>query len=207
MILLLIFGNTDAKVITKGQGWILIFCTFAYIIYTIYEERILKNSKIDKEIIKEVENKGKHKTNVILIYMILGILGLKFGSDFVVDNAVLIAKGWGLSERFIGMTIVSIGTGLPEMITGIIAARHNETDLLLGNISGSNILNLCLLIGLGAAITPLILTKGFNSSVLMLIAVTVLLQFIATTNEKNELDSKRGFMLIMVYIIYIFSMF
>ena len=133
-------------------------------------------------------------------------MGLKFGSDFVVNNSVLVAGRLGLSEKLIGMTIVSIGTGLPEIITGIIAARKDETDLLLGNISGSNIFNLTLLIGLAAIISPLVITKGFNSSLFVLIAITVLLQFISTVNEDSKLDSKKGFMLIMVYIIYILSM-
>ena len=137
--------------------------------------------------------------------MILGILGLKFGSDFVVDHSLEIARTFGLSEQFLGMTIIAVGTALPEIITGIIAARKNETDLLIGNISGSNILNLCLLIGLGAMIQPLTFSTEFNSSILILIATTVFLQLVATMSEKNELDKKRGILLIVVYFIYLFS--
>ena len=135
--------------------------------------------------------------------MIVGLLGLKFGADFIVDNAVSIAGKFGLSESFIGMTIIAVGTALPEIITGIISARRNETDLLLGNITGSNIVNLCLLIGLGAIINPLIFTTDFNISILLLIAITIFLQIIATKDEKNELDRKKGILLIIVYIIYI----
>ena len=104
------------------------------------------------------------------------------------------------------MTVVAVGTALPEIITGIIAARRNESDLLLGNITGSNILNLCLLIGLGAIINPLTFTTDFNSSILVLIVVTIYLQFVATINKNRELDRKRGILLIIVYIIYILSM-
>ena len=137
--------------------------------------------------------------------MILGIIGLKFGSDFVVDNSIIIAKNFGLSENFIGMTIIAVGTALPEIITGIIAAKRDETDLLLGNITGSNILNLCLLIGLGAVINPLIFSTDFNASIIFLIVITIALLLLATINKRSELDKKRGILLIIMYIVYIFS--
>lgn len=210
MLLLLFLGNTtklgETHIIDRWQGVILLLCTIAYIIYTIYEEKKLKNKQIDDEIIKDVKSKEIKSIFTIIIFLILGILGLKFGSDFVVDNSILIAERLGLSESFIGMTVVAIGTALPEIITGIISARRNETDLLLGNITGSNILNLCLLIGLGAVINPLRFTTDFNISILILISVTVYLQIIATINKNNELDRKRGILLIIVYIIYILCM-
>lgn len=180
---------------------VLLLCTFIYIIYTIYEEKKEKNEKIDGEIIKDVESKEMNSTFMIICYMILGILGLKFGSDFVVDNSILVAQNLGLSERFIGMTIIAAGTALPEIITGIIAAKRDETDLLLGNISGSNILNLCLLVGLGAIINPLTFDTNFNSSILILIIITVFLQLIATINKNSELDRKRGISLIIRFLI------
>ena len=210
MILLLFLGNTkmlgDVKVITRWQGVILLLCMVIYIIYSIYEEKKVKNEKIDEEIIKEVESKENYSVFMIVLYFILGILGLKFGADFVVDNSIIIAKDLGLSEGFIGMTIIAIGTSLPEIITGIISARKNETDLLLGNISGSNIINLCLLIGIGAVINPLTYAPEFNISILLLIGVTIFLQLLATINKNSELDRKRGILLIIVYFVYIFSM-
>ena len=178
----------------------------AYIIYSIYEEKKIHNEKIDEEIIKEVESKEHYSIGMIILYMILGILGLKFGADFVVDNSVIIATNLGLSERIIGMTIVAIGTALQEIIKGIISAKKDETDLLLGNISGSNIINLCLLVGIGAVISPLTFATDFNSALILLIVVTILLQLIAIFNKKSELDKKRGIILIIIYLIYIFTM-
>ena len=210
MILLLILGNTnkigDAHIITRWQGVLLLVCTILYILYTIYEEKQMNNQKIDEEIVKDVKSKERNSIVTILVFLVLGILGLKFGSDFVVDSSINIALLLGLSEQFIGTTIVAVGTALPEIITGIISARKNETDLLLGNISGSNILNLCFLVGLGAAINPLIFATDFNESILILIAVTMFLQLIATFNPKNVLNRKWGFLLIIVYIIYIWCM-
>ena len=175
MLLLLFLGNTEklgeAQTITRGQGVVLLLCTLAYILYTIYEEKKAKDKEFDEKMIKDVKSKENSSITRIIIYMVLGILGLKFGSDFVVDNAIIIAENFGLSERFIGMTIVAIGTALPEIITGIISAKRGEADLLLGNITGSNILNLCLLIGLGAVINPLTFATDFNGSLLILILV------------------------------------
>ncbi len=210
MLLLLFLGNTtklgETHIIDRWQGIVLLLCTVIYIIYTIYEEKKLKDKQMDDEIIKDVESKEVKSGWTIIAFFILGVLGLKFGSDFVVDNSILIAERLGLSERFIGMTIVAVGTALPEIITGIIAAKRNESDLLLGNITGSNIFNLCLLVGLGAIINPLTFTTDFNSSIFVLIVVTVYLQFMATLNKNSELDRKRGILLIIVYIIYILSM-
>ena len=207
MVLLLFLGNTSkfegAYTITRLQGFILILATIAYIVYTVYEERKLKDKNLDNQIIEEVVSKEKSSIYVILLYMVLGILGLKFGSNFVVDNSISIAESLGLSEKFIGMTIVAIGTSLPEIITGIIAARKNESDLLLGNITGSNILNLCLLIGLGAVINPLVITTDFNSSILILIIITLILELIANTNKNKVLDRKYGLLLIIAYFAYI----
>lgn len=210
MLLILFLGNTEKfgehQTITRNQGFILILCTLVYVLYTIYEEKKVKNEKIDEEIIKDVESKENCSAFEIIIYMILGILGLKFGSDLVVNNAVGIAGRVGISEKFIGMTIIAIGTALPETITGIISARRGETDLLLGNISGSNILNLCLLIGLGAVINPLIYASDFNISILILIAVTIFLQLLAIINRKSELSRGKGLILIIIYLLYIYSM-
>ena len=210
MILLLFLGNTnkvgDNHIITRGQGVILLFCTLAYIIFTIYEERAIKDKKIDEEIIKDVESKEEKSIFKIAIFLIVGILGLKFGSDFVVNSSISIATKLGLSEKFIGMTIVAIGTALPEIITGIIAGRKNETDLLIGNLTGSNILNLCLLIGLGAVINPLTFISDFNRSIIVLIVITYFLQWIARKNKKNELNRKVGIFMMIIYFIYMICM-
>lgn len=210
MILLLILVNTgklgEVETITRWQGVVLLLCTVIYILYTIYEERHLKNKNIEIEILEEVEEREEKSTIKIILFMILGTLGLKFGADFVVNNSVTVAGRIGLSERFVGMTIVAIGTALPEIITGVIAAKKNETDLLLGNVSGSNILNLCLLIGLGAVINPLTFSTDFNLSIIILLIITFLLQIFALLSRKSELDKKNGVILIAIYIIYVWSM-
>ncbi len=207
MVLLLILGNTNkvngVGIITRWQGVILLLCTLIYILYTIYEEKYVKNKNIDIEILEEVESKEESSVLKVILFMIIGALGLKFGADFVVDNSVAVASRVGLSERFIGMTIVAIGTALPEIITGVIAAKKDGTDLLIGNISGSNILNLCLLIGLGAIINPLSFASDFNMGIVILFIITIFIQEIAILSDRSELDRNKGLLLIAIYIVYI----
>ena len=207
MVLLLLLGNNQAQgqayTITRLEGIYLLFWTVLYIIYSIYEEKKLHNEKADEELIKSVEEREDHTISMIIAFIIVGILGLKFGADFVVDGATYIASALGLSEKFIGMTVVAVGTALPEIITGIISARQDETDLILGNITGSNIINLCLLIGIGATITPMTYSTDFNISIIFLIIVTLVLQMIAIINKKSELSRKRGLILVIIYFCYI----
>lgn len=212
IVLILFLGNTkklgEAGIISKWQGIVLLLCTVIYILYTIYEEKKIKDKKLDDRILKEVEEveiKSK-SVGVIILYTVLGLLGLKFGADFVVENSVLIAQSLGWSESFIGTTIVAAGTALPEIVTGIISAKRGETDLLLGNITGSNIINLCLLIGLGASISPLFFDAEFNRSLLILIAVTIILQLIGIFKKNRKINRLTGLILIFGYILYIYFM-
>ena len=201
ILLLLYFGNSND--IGKIQGIILVLCTIFYVVYTIYEEK--QNKELDKELIKEVENIELKENSIIIIilYIVLGLLGLKFGSDFVVNNATLIANDLGFSESFIGITIIAVGTALPEIITGIISAKKNENELFLGNIVGSNIINLTLLIGIGSVIKPIKYNIEFNFSLIFLILITIILQMIGIFNKKARINKTIGNIFILVYFAYI----
>lgn len=201
ILLLLYFGNSND--IGKIQGIILILCAIFYVVYTIYEEK--QNKELDKELIKEVENIELKENSIIIIilYIVLGLLGLKFGSDFVVNNATLIANNLGFSESFIGITIIAVGTALPEIITGIISAKKNENELFLGNIVGSNIINLTLLIGIGSVIKPIKYNIEFNFSLIFLILITIILQMIGIFNKKARINKTIGNIFILVYFAYI----
>ncbi len=203
MVLLAFFGYS--KTIDRWQGVILLVATIVYILYTIYEEKHSSSNERVEKPKKKIKEKNI-SLGKIIVFLILGLIGLKYGADFVVDNAVLIAKRFDLSEKFIGMTIIAIGTALPEIVTGIISARGGNTDLLLGNITGSVILNLCLLIGLGAVIQPLSFSFEYYLSLLVLLIVTIFLEYISMVNEKKELNGKVGVCLILLYAIYLVSM-
>ena len=201
ILLLLYFGNSND--IGKIQGIILVLCTIFYVVYTIYEEK--QNKELDKELIKEVKDLELKENSIIIIilYIVLGLLGLKFGSDFVVNNATLIANDLGFSESFIGITIIAVGTALPEIITGIISAKKNENELFLGNIIGSNIINLTLLIGIGSVIKTIKYNVEFNFSLIFLILITIILQMIGILNKKARINKTLGSIFILLYIGYI----
>lgn len=203
ILLLLYLGNSNE--INRLYGIILILCAIFYVVYTIYEEK--KNKELDKELIKEVKDLELKENSIIIIilYIVLGLLGLKFGSDFVVNNATLIANNLGFSESFIGITIIAVGTALPEIITGIISAKKNENELFLGNIVGSNIINLTLLIGIGSVIKPIKYNIEFNFSLIFLILITIVLQMIGIFNKKAKINKISGIGFTLIYIIYILN--
>jgi len=217
MVLLIILGSIplsgEPSTIGFVEGIILLVCTVLYIAYTMYEEKNANHRQGHQEDIDEYietkKNKEEKKLSLymILFYIITGVLGLKFGGDFVVDNAVIIAESFNISQTVISMTIIACGTALPEIVTSIIASRKAESDLILGNVSGSNILNLCLLIGLGAIIHPLEFNESFLINVVLLIAITVTIMLISTMDKDNIINRKKGFILVLIYIIYTIRLF
>lgn len=132
-----------------------------------------------------------------------GILGLYFGSELLVVNAVKISREFGVSERIIGITIVAIGTSLPELVTSIVAALSKRTDLALGNILGSNILNILAVIGITAIIKPIGISQEFiDSDYLWMIGITLLLYPLMKT--KMRISKIEGAVLLTSYITYLF---
>lgn len=143
----------------------------------------------------------------MIIYIVLGVLGLKFSSDLVVDNCVDIAEKLNISQIVISMTIIAVGTALPEIVTSIIASIRDEGDIALGNIAGSNILNLCLLIGIGAVINPLSFSLEFNINIILLIIITLAIGMIVKFDKDNMITRRKGILLILIFLIYIMKLF
>lgn len=132
-----------------------------------------------------------------------GILGLYIGSELLVVNAVKISRELGVSERIIGITIVAIGTSLPELVASIVAALSKRTDLALGNILGSNILNILAVIGITAIIKPIGISQEFiDSDYLWMIGITLLLYPLMKT--KMRISKIEGAVLLTYYITYLF---
>ncbi|MDF2158962.1 calcium/sodium antiporter [Algoriphagus sp. CAU 1675] len=151
----------------------------------------------------EVEQVKGYSWWVSIALFFGGIIGLYFGSELLVENAVLISREFGISERIIGVTIVAIGTSLPELITSIIAALSKRTDLALGNILGSNIMNILSIIGLTAIIKPISVSEEFiHSDYLWMIGITLLLFPLMKT--KMKVSKFEGFVLLSSYAAYLF---
>ena len=168
-------------------------------IFTCYMLVMIRQSKQSQE---EVEQKNKPLFKTILLG-ILGLIGIIIGGDFVVDSASAIALQLGMSENLVGLTIVAIGTSLPETITSIMATRKGELDIAIGNVIGSNIFNILLILGIASSISPMIVTSLAITDIFIMIALVLL--FIALTYKKKELNRSAGLLLILVYAGYIIS--
>ena len=136
--------------------------------------------------------------------ILIGILGLYFGSDLFVDSAVEISRLFGVSERVIGITVIAIGTSLPELTTSIIAAINKKTDIAIGNILGSNIMNVLGIIGITAIVQPIPVSELFlKSDFLWMIGLTLLLFPILKT--KLNISRIEGGILLFAYLVYIYT--
>ncbi|GGF46538.1 sodium:calcium antiporter [Echinicola rosea] len=162
-----------------------------------------KSNQLPEEFSTKEAEKAKHEPHLKSIgYIIAGILGLYFGAELLVNNAVTLAKEYGVSERIIGVTIIAIGTSLPELATSVVAARKKETDIALGNILGSNMQNILSIIGVTAIIKPIEVSDLFLSTdFLWMIGFTVLLFPIMRTSYK--ISRLEGGILLVVYGLYL----
>jgi cation:H+ antiporter len=139
--------------------------------------------------------------SVILISV--GIVGLFLGGKWVVDGAILIAKSFGFSETFIGLTVVAIGTSLPELVTSAMAAMRKNTDIAVGNVIGSNILNLLWILGISSITMPLPFDITTNTDLVVLIFASSLLLLAMATGTKNAIDRWDGIAFVFIYVTYI----
>ena len=128
------------------------------------------------------------------------MIAIKFGGDFVVNSASDIALSFGLSQTLIGLTIVALGTSLPELVTSIVAARKNEVDMALGNVIGSNIFNILLVLGIAAAISPVgFLMDNIVDTLILIIMSSAVLVFAWTSKVINR---KEGIVMLCMYAVY-----
>lgn len=143
-----------------------------------------------------------YNTLVSVLLVTLGLAMLVGGGKLVVDNAVTIAAKFGLSERLIGLTIFAIGTSLPELATSAVAAYKKNPDIAIGNVVGSNIFNILLILGITPIIQPLPYNTIINSDIYVLIGGTILLIFFMFTFKKRMLDRTEALLLFLLYIAY-----
>ena len=155
---------------------------------------------------EETEEKKKPMwLNIVLIA--LGVAGLKFGGDLTVNNAVVIAEELGISEKVIGLTILAIGTSLPELVTSVMAAVKGNDDIAIGNIIGSNIFNMLMIIGVTAFITPLNYNLTYNVQMYILLFSLVLLELFAITKPKDKMGRFNGAIYVACYAAYMVLLF
>ena len=192
--------------ITRGEAIVLLALFALFIIYT-----IIMGKNADK-FDKETQNTRSEDTSNIsmlksIIYVILGVIALKIGGDFTVDNSVIIANHFGISEQIISLTILAIGTSLPELVTSVTAAFKGNSDIAIGNIIGSNIFNMLLIIGVASIINPITYNIKYNIDMAILISGTILLALFPVIPPKNEMNRGNGLVYLAFYAMYMVILF
>ena len=196
LLTVLVFDNMFDKNVVNMIS--IIYCLVImlyFIIFIYYLFTIMKSGK------KEEEEKAPYGIFKSILFIIIGLAGIVFGSDFVVDSATYIAKALNVSEKMIGLTIVAFGTSLPELVTSVQAARKGENDIAIGNIIGSNIFNIGIVIGLPALFIDNIMIGTFNAiDMFTMIFAAVLLY--ALTFKKRKIDRHEGIIMLVIFAVY-----
>ncbi len=197
LILLFLANNyfiSDTSGLSAVDGIILLtlFGAFLYYVFT-----QLKSEPESNDIVKKDYSNLK-----IWTFIIAGLAGLVLGGKLVVDNAVAMAQSFGVSEKIIGLTIVAAGTSLPELATSVVASMKKNNDIAIGNIIGSNIFNIFLILGVSSLISPLDYALAFNTDLYILGAGTIFLFVAMFTGKRKKLDRWEAAILLISYLGY-----
>ncbi len=197
---LTIDDDMTSNFVSRSEGILLVFFFLIFIVYSVASA---KRGERNVEKITDPDEKPKkqYSLGLALVMVAGGIAGLIWGGNLLVDNATLIAKAKGVSDVVIGSTIVAIGTSLPELATSVVAAIRKKVGLALGNVVGSNIFNIFLILGGCATITPLPLASINHIHFVFLLLATLLLLLSARTSFK--IRRAEGALLLAFYVLYI----
>lgn len=187
-----IFFKADVMSLGRVDGIILLIAFAGFMVMTV---KAGMDGRIDEEETSEVMPPMK-----AIIFIVIGLAGIVWGGDLSVEGAKEIARFFGLSEAIIGLTIVALGTSLPELVTSIIAAKKGESDIAVGNVIGSNIFNVFLILGVSSAILPMNVSSTYLYDMGMLIGVMVLTYLPIMKTKK--VSRTMGIVMILVYIMY-----
>lgn len=194
--LLLVFGLDSMLGRVDSAVFIVLFA--AYLGWMIYSALQARNKALSEDNDEEIKLLPVWQC---IVYIVGGAAAIKFGGDFVVEGATAIATMLGLSQNLIGLTIVALGTSLPELVTSIVAARKNEIDMALGNVIGSNIFNILLVLGIAGVISPVAIITENLIDTFILIAVSTLVWAFAW--KKKELVKRQGIVMLAIYTAYL----
>jgi cation:H+ antiporter len=181
----------QSRTINWIEGIVLLLMGFAYLLLT-----MLKNDpKEETEDVQEALPWGK-----TIIALIAGIIGLYIGGELVSRNAQILAKNWGMSESTIGLTVVATATSLPELITSIVAALKKNSGIAIGNVLGSNILNIFIVLGVSSIITPLPFEPMMNKQLMILFAANIFMLMFVFTGKGRKISRWEGALLTLGYV-------
>ena len=187
-----IFDKSIKNSFTRSDGIVILLFFTVFIYYLIAMSR----NKIEEEKEKDILPLSKS-----IIFTIAGIIGVVLGSNFVVDSAITIAKTMGVSERLISLTVIAIGTSLPELVTSVTATRKGEYDIAIGNVVGSNIFNIGIVIGIPIAIFGGIGTISFSYIDLTVMVIASILLFMFSFDD-YKITKREGILFLLLFITY-----
>lgn len=199
----IIDGSVNGNVISRIDGLVLL-CFMA--IFMVYTFEMAKKQTVEFKVEQLADVKPEIKsmsTAKAGIFILLGLTGLFLGGEYLVRGAVSIAKILGMSEKVIGLTIIAVGTSLPEMATSMVAAFKKKADIAVGNIVGSNIFNVFFVLGTTAIITPIPFNASINFDILVAVFASLLLFLTTITFHAKRIDRWEGIIFITLYIGYI----
>lgn len=197
MLLLFLVNNYffgSSGLLSRYDAVLLLVFFAAFLIY------VATQLKSDPNV--EVVEEKNYTTLKIWTLIIAGLGGLVLGGKLVVDNAVAMAQTLGVSEKIIGLTIVAAGTSLPELATSVVAALKRNADIAIGNIVGSNIFNIFLILGVSGIIRPLSYQASFNTDIYLILGGTLFLFLAMFIGKKHRLDRWQAFVLLSFYLLY-----
>jgi cation:H+ antiporter len=189
-----LIDKADSSILSHIDGYILISFFIIFLYYTVHLAKTEKNGEAHTE---------TRPVYLSILMTVGGIVGLAYGGQWVVNGAVIIAEGFGLSEALIGLTIVAVGTSLPELATSAVAAYKRNTDIAVGNVVGSNIFNIFWVLGLSAAIKPLPFRPEINTDILVFLFATLLLFSFSFVGGRNKINRAEGIIFLVAYVAYI----
>jgi cation:H+ antiporter len=170
------------------------------IVLFIYIYNMIKKSKEHAESVGEEVGEARLSIPKAAAYIVIGIAGVIIGSNFVVDGASDIASFFGLSDALIGLTVVAIGTSLPELVTSITALKKGENGMVIGNVLGSCIFNILFILGISSVIIPMPIDPEMIADIAFMTAITILGAIFA--KSQKEVDKKEGFVLFALFVLY-----
>ena len=198
--LLLCFFLLNDFVISTIEG------VFLFLFLTIFLIYLLKFQKqvVEEDLSEDIISFSKLKT---LAFLIIGSVGLWGGSEFLIKGATNLALDFGISERIIGITVVSVGTSIPELAASIIAVLKKEKAISLGNLVGSNIFNILAVVGITSIITPITASDStlYTHDVYWMLGVSLLLPMLVFMPKKMQLDQKSGILLLLLYGVFLYQ--
>lgn len=190
----ILFQSNLEGYISRADGLILLLFFSIFVYYTVTIAKNVGGTSEDLEI-KPLKSS--------IVFILLGIAGLMLGSKLTVDNAIILAKILGISDNLIGLTLIAIGTSLPELVTSVVAALKKNADILIGNVVGSNIFNVFFVLGTVSILKPIPFFTPSVFDVLFLLLVTVIVFVSLFAYRKHRITRADGVILLIIYVLYI----